>query len=336
MPGRVLVVGHVCIDIINYLRRFPEEDTDVGSNSPQEALGGRGNRCLDQQWQRGGNASNTATVLSLLGEDAEFLGSIPQGNLCSFLEADFAADRVSIAHCPRFVAAAPLSCVLVSQEAGTRTIIHSNRELPELPADSLHRLPLAEYDWVHFEGRNIDHVRKMIGYLRSERERLGLSLTLSVELEKPHRQELEALFTLGDVVFVSKDYARAEGFKDMESAVRDLRQRALPGALLICPWGEAGAAASLPDGSVVGSVAHAPDTVLDTLGAGDTFIAAAIWRLRAAGAAPWDAAAARAAVQAACQVAGVKVGLKGFRALPAALQQIGVLAAGQPSGDEPS
>ena len=38
-------------------------------------------RCLDQQWCRGGNASNSATVLSLLGADAEFFGSIPHNSL---------------------------------------------------------------------------------------------------------------------------------------------------------------------------------------------------------------------------------------------------------------
>ncbi|XP_037089384.1 ketohexokinase-like isoform X2 [Pollicipes pollicipes] len=318
MTGRVLVVGHVCIDIINYLHRFPEEDTDVGSSSAQEALGGGGNRCLDQQWQRGGNASNTATVLSLLGADAEFLGSIPKGSLCRFIEDGFGADSVAISHCPRFEAQTPTSCVIVSQETGTRTIIHSNRDLPEVPAELVRSLPLAEYDWIHFEGRNINNVKLMIEYIRAERDMMKHKLTISVELEKPGRKELEVLLSLGDVIFVSKDYAKANGFSDMETTVRDLKKRTPPGSVLICPWGEVGAAACLPDGSVVSCDAHSPPSVVDTLGAGDTFIAAAIWRLRRGD-------DVLSAVRAACRVAGVKVGVRGFQCLRQQLESAGQL-----------
>ena len=46
MPERrVMTVGKVCIDIINYMVRYPDEDTDAGTNSPLEVpAGGRGNR----------------------------------------------------------------------------------------------------------------------------------------------------------------------------------------------------------------------------------------------------------------------------------------------------
>ncbi|XP_050989946.1 ketohexokinase isoform X6 [Labeo rohita] len=48
---KILCIGLVCLDIINVVDKYPEEDTDT--------------RCLSQRWQRGGNASNTCTVLSL-------------------------------------------------------------------------------------------------------------------------------------------------------------------------------------------------------------------------------------------------------------------------------
>ena len=43
---RVLVVGMVCIDVVNYVARYPDEDTDVGTNSPLDVPGGRGNRSV--------------------------------------------------------------------------------------------------------------------------------------------------------------------------------------------------------------------------------------------------------------------------------------------------
>ena len=73
--------------------------------------------------------------------------------LGSFFEEGFAADGVSVVHCPRLPALTPTSCVIVSAATGSRTIVHSNRDLPELPGDALRRLPLAEYDWIHFEVR---------------------------------------------------------------------------------------------------------------------------------------------------------------------------------------
>lgn len=38
-------------------------------------------RCLSQRWQRGGNASNSCTVLSLLGAPCAFMGSLAPGHV---------------------------------------------------------------------------------------------------------------------------------------------------------------------------------------------------------------------------------------------------------------
>ena len=52
---RILCVGLTCVDIISVVPSYPKEDSD--------------NRCLRQTWSRGGNASNNATVLAILGND---------------------------------------------------------------------------------------------------------------------------------------------------------------------------------------------------------------------------------------------------------------------------
>ncbi|XP_066532080.1 ketohexokinase isoform X3 [Hoplias malabaricus] len=62
---KILCIGLVCLDIINVVEKYPEEDTD--------------SRCLSQRWQRGGNASNSCTVLSLLGAPCAFMGSLAPG-----------------------------------------------------------------------------------------------------------------------------------------------------------------------------------------------------------------------------------------------------------------
>lgn len=64
---QILCVGLVVLDIINVVDKYPEEDTD--------------RRCLSQRWQRGGNASNSCTVLSLLGARCAFMGSLAPGHV---------------------------------------------------------------------------------------------------------------------------------------------------------------------------------------------------------------------------------------------------------------
>ncbi len=50
-------------------------------------------------------------------------------------------------------------------------------------------------------------------------------------------------------------------------------------AVLVCAWAEKGADALGPDGLIVHSDAFPPETLVDTLGAGDTFNAAVIYTL---------------------------------------------------------
>ncbi|XP_067326546.1 ketohexokinase isoform X3 [Anolis sagrei] len=75
---RILCVGLVCLDIISLVDRYPEEDSD--------------SRCLSQRWQRGGNASNTCTVLALLGAPTAFMGALAPGHPASNLPDVTAAD----------------------------------------------------------------------------------------------------------------------------------------------------------------------------------------------------------------------------------------------------
>ncbi|XP_059104319.1 ketohexokinase isoform X2 [Peromyscus eremicus] len=68
---QILCVGLVVLDIINVVDKYPEEDTD--------------RRCLSQRWQRGGNASNSCTVLALLGTRCAFMGSLAPGHVAENL-----------------------------------------------------------------------------------------------------------------------------------------------------------------------------------------------------------------------------------------------------------
>lgn len=66
--GKILVVGLCCIDTVNYIRKFPPEDSDT--------------RVFDQRSTLGGNAANTSAILNQLDSNCyELFASVPASNI---------------------------------------------------------------------------------------------------------------------------------------------------------------------------------------------------------------------------------------------------------------
>ncbi len=293
---KILSVGLVCLDVVNVVRSYPLEDTDQ--------------RSVDQYHFRGGNANNTCAVLVELGQTCEFFGTLADGALeTSLMERAFRDDGIDISKCVRFKEVlCPNSCVIVNAENASRTIIHTNKNLPELSAVDFEAkiLPhLCDYDWIHFEGRNKDEVKLMIDSVRSASK----DIVISVEVEKVGRG-FEELIPFGDVVFVSKDVAKEHGAKDKEAAIRIFRDQLRPKAKLVVAWGEFGASAfdKAESASYLSPAFPPPNGIVDTLGAGDSFNAGVILALRRRN-------KLSDALNFGCQIAGAKVGQRGFRGL---------------------
>ncbi|XP_042234571.1 ketohexokinase-like isoform X2 [Homarus americanus] len=292
----ILCVGLCCLDIISQVSKFPVEDTDQ--------------RCLDQRWQRGGNAANNSTVLGLLGAKPAFFGTIADSHEKRFLLEDFAKFDVNTDYAVVHEGCdCPASCVILSVATGSRTIIHANKNLPEVSVEDFDKIDLAAFKWIHFEGRNVSNVTKMIERIRQynrSHQDCGC-ITISVEIEKA-KPELESLIPLPDVLFVSKDYAMFKGYSSMAETVKEIQAQAIPGSLVICPWGEDGASASNSVGKLVHSPAFPPLHVVDTLGAGDTFNAATIFSLS-------NGHTPKESITFGCRIAGLKVGVTGWEPL---------------------
>ncbi|XP_072000153.1 ketohexokinase isoform X3 [Engystomops pustulosus] len=290
---RILCIGLVCLDIINVVDRYPEEDTDT--------------RCVSQRWQRGGNASNSCTVLSLLGAPCAFMGSLAPGYIADFIMSDFS--RRNIVTSPvswQTRGDTPCACCLVNISNGCRTVTLYDINLPDVTADDFQKVDLTQYKWIHWEGRNADEQVKMIQRVEEYNQSCQKEqrINISVEIEK-EREELYQLFQYGEVVFVSKDVAKHFGFTSSSEAVRGLYPRVKKGAFLVCAWAEHGADALGPDGRVLHSPSFPPDKIVDTLGAGDTFNASVIYALS-------KGQTMEEAITFGCRIAGKKCGIQGY------------------------
>uniref|UniRef100_A0A3B4WV08 Ketohexokinase n=1 Tax=Seriola lalandi dorsalis TaxID=1841481 RepID=A0A3B4WV08_SERLL len=135
---KTLCVGLVCLDIINVVDKYPEEDTD--------------SRCLSQRWQRGGNASNSCTVLSLLGAPCAFMGSLSAGPVANFILEDFQKFHIDVSLVSEHAQCVlPASVVISNTSTGSRTILHMNRNLPDVTAEDFSKVDLHQFKWIHWE-----------------------------------------------------------------------------------------------------------------------------------------------------------------------------------------
>ena len=293
---RVLIVGLACLDIMNTVDHYPNEDEDM--------------RALSQRWQKGGNAANTAEVLSqTLGTSCELLCSLNQGLEGEFIKGQLQKRGVLVGNCPlKENCGFPTSCVFINCASGTRTIVHGRNDLPELSFEDFNKMDMSVYCWIHFEGRhNLDEIIKMIRKIEAFKNSTKAHIKVSVELEKK-RDELKKVLGLADVVFIGKDFAQFCGFNHPEEAINGFSSQVKPTASLICAWGDMGAFAMESGGRIVSSCAFPPDRIIDTLGAGDTFNAGVIFYLK-------QGKALEDALEFGCKLAGRKCGIQGFDGL---------------------
>lgn len=181
-------------------------------------------------------------------------------------------------------------------------------ELPEMTVDEF-RSAVAGLDlaqtWFHFEGRIPDIIHTCIQDLRARCP----AVKINVEVEKPGRQGLIEVAAEADVVFFSRTWAQSCGFEHCVPFLEAQRSR-LPGVqAMFVTWGDEPAAAlDRASGEVVLCRPSQVPQVLDTVGAGDTFIAGALYDLISMDG-DWNL---KQTLDSATNLAGLKVQQEGF------------------------
>jgi ketohexokinase len=254
--AKILGIGNATLDIVLTVDGYPQENDEV--------------RCADRSIRRGGNVANTLVVLGQLGHTCSWAGTLVETAEGRFIRDDLESHGVDTA-ASRFAGSGsvPVSCILLNAGTGSRTIIHY-RDLPEYSFADFSSLELKSFEWLHFEGRNVEALRAMMHW---SGERYPF-IPRSLEIEKP-RPGIEELFGLAQVLLFSRDYAVSRDHAHPGGLLREVHRK-FPDADLFCTWGVEGAVSLNREGRITYQAAHVPPRTVDTLGAGDTFNAGVI------------------------------------------------------------
>lgn len=260
----ILCVGCTVIDFVTLNRSYPKEDTD--------------GRCLDGNWQRGGNASNVCTVLRKLGSHVAFFGMLSKSPAFRVLPEDLHRCGIDISHCCQTDKDPPFSSVIIAQDTGTRTIVHCNKNFPYITWEDFIKIDLSLYGWVHFEARHPEETIKMIQSVLDHNSRHKESIVISLDFESTYEKNLE-LCGLCDYVVFSKELAMKQGWMTAEESCLKLANvlQTPTRPIIICPWGSTGATFLDSSRNCQKVEAYKLEKVVDTLGAGDSFMAGFIY-----------------------------------------------------------
>ena len=253
--ARIIGIGIAALDIVNTTDGYPQEDDEV--------------RALSQTVRRGGNVTNTLTVLSQLGHQCEWAGTLADDVNSRVIQTELSRFHITTQRCAVIAGGhAPTSYITLNQHNGSRTIVHY-RDLPEYSfADfvvATQEFPLGDADWLHLEGRHVPDTIKILEYTAEHYP----ELTISIEIEKP-RDRIDALFAHGDALLFSKHFAASMNYRDAATFLRSWRPKC-SAPVLVCPWGVDGAYAMDSEATLHHAPAVQISQVVDTIGAGDTF-----------------------------------------------------------------
>ncbi|CAG8494031.1 15859_t:CDS:2 [Cetraspora pellucida] len=280
IPLKILAIGTVHEDVILYVDKLDSVDNMQGTQKIEKRFGG--------------SAGNTLAVLSQFPMTRSWvMAPMACKEASKFFIQDFESRNIKTSTCVfRPYVEHPQTTYFIHTDAEDSRAVVNYNSIEELTFEEFKRkfdfictIELASlntslpFNWIHLEGHNAD-AKKMIDYIDS---RVWRNKTIiSVRLDKPYKKGLESLMKKADVIFFSQVFAESKGY--IRDAAFDflkfMGKFCKETAYLFCTWGSSGAMFYNNKTKRVYAVsAMQVPIVVDSVGAGDTFVACAIYSL---------------------------------------------------------
>ncbi|KAI5817727.1 Ribokinase-like protein [Pyronema omphalodes] len=290
----ILFLGAIYEDTILYVPTFSEDQKT---------------RLTSKEVRLGGNVINTLKALqnapsfyshnfSPAFSHLYYFGSVGEETSCSSITRDLQAHTISptLFHRPG-VQGTHEATIICSESTNTRTILSHPKNIPEPTATELSTayssLPKPP-DWIHTEARNCTEVSKFLRIVKDA----GFSGRISIDVERD-REGIWELVKVADVVFMARDYAEllinnctveesgGEVSNPLQTAMKIIEilspEMKHPSHLYLLFGSYGSFFYSIPansnqeDPSTLHHTPAYPTAVIETIGAGDSYIAGALW-----------------------------------------------------------
>jgi ribokinase len=298
---KVFVVGNVAVDETFAIASLPRAGESIFGTAAGRDLGGKG--------------ANQAIVLARAGLDVTFVSAIGDDERGDWIRSGLREEGMEVRHVARFPGASDLSIILTDRE-GENTIVTTTASAGALRLEHVDAAlaGASPDDWLVMQG-NLD-VSVTRAALESARRR---DVTTAFN-PSPVKPEFVDLVRFADVLVANRTEAtELTGCVDTEAAALELLARGA-GAVVITLGAEGALHASAGGLNRVAALRKEP---VDTTGAGDAFMAAAIASAALRGLTHIDSVALDAATAAAAMTIS-RVGTR--RAFPTRDEMKAILA----------
>lgn len=248
----LVAVGHLCMDRVYLVEKFPEENGTT--------------HILQVSQHPGGTASQAAMAFRKLGGSAGYMSPLGDDEIGTTLYEGFRDAGMELSQCRIYPGVTShYTNVVVSQVKNTRTFMSYHGKFPPMAFDEAQRDYLAHAKILHLDNTQKENA---LNAARAAKE-LGVTVSLDGSSMNKDNSKNWELASMADILIVSETYpSRLTGIADRREALLEMNRKLHP-KILISTGGGTGCIA-VRDGKLVDYPAYKIHPV-DTTGAGDAF-----------------------------------------------------------------
>lgn len=248
MTKRILVLGNTIADHVFELAEPLERDEK--------------SKALEYTLHPGGQASNAAHALALLGHRVEFVGAFGDDANSDMCRDAMMTSGISLDH-SQFIAACPHQTSAIMVHGAQRSITEFRGDRLRLDQQMLTEIDLSRFDLVYSDGHEWE------AFLIIARAARASGIAVVTDLENIPADDGGVFAHVDHLVAPGDVLCRLAGEPDCATALQSLRDRF--GGTFVATLGDKGSIGLGPDQATPCAVAAHSIVPVDTTGAGDAF-----------------------------------------------------------------